>query len=246
MDSKQIDKVIHKTLESWTEYSKKSVARQDAECWLRFLDAYEPALNGDIDAAETAWCQLEDWGRVTLTHYLWELREAYRISPQVWARILELTWKRGKGGCLLFRESLRAKTVIKMFSAACALTLMYRSGEHERLNNLPEEFVAWRGTSSTSRHQWTGFSWTTDKDQAAWFAYRNSDGDSQPLLLHAVVRRSSVLACFNYEREVVVNPRRPRKQQSVEILPKENRWKRLDELRKIIEAKKEVSLPLAA
>ena len=91
-----------------------------------------------------------------------------------------------------------------MFSVAPRYPLMPPE-DLAALESFPAEVIAWRGVSSTSRYQERGFSWTTDRNRAEWFAHANS-WLGEPRLLEARVRRESILMYSSFERELVLDP----------------------------------------
>lgn len=80
-------------------------------------------------------------------------------------------------------------------------------GERRALENKPAVFPVWRGfnTGGTKR----GWSWTTSKDKAEWFARRLLQDDERPVLAEARVPKSRVIAYLTgrNEKEIVVDPR---------------------------------------
>lgn len=186
------------------------------------LEEYRQGMCGDVKAMRSLWLYLEDDDRLKLTLHLWEQRQAYKLDPTVWAEILRCTWQRGKVGCLLLEAKLAPKTVAAMFSNACGETLMKESfgiaAEWDIFRSLPEKFVAWRGVSSNQEHQTTGYSWTLDRNQACWFAYRSaSASNGNPILIQATVCRDAMMAVFAYEQEVVVNSQSARAISDVQL-----------------------------
>lgn len=175
------------------------------------FENYHKGMNGDVGAMRSLWLYLEDDDRLKLTLHLWEQRKSGKLDAQVWGAILRDTWQRGKIGCLLMEASLPPKTLAAMFAEACADTLMEDSfgisTESVIFKNLPEKFVIWRGVRANSNHRANGLSWTLDRNQACWFAYRNAlICHDTPVLIQASVSREAVMAVFAYEQEVVVNP----------------------------------------
>lgn len=59
--------------------------------------------------------------------------------------------------------------------------------ELEEFNKLPEEIIIYRGTRDNN---WQGFSWTTDKSKAAWFANRFS---GNAVVTTGKVKKSNVI-----------------------------------------------------
>ena len=66
---------------------------------------------------------------------------------------------------------------------------------------LPDVVKLWRGTSKlTIAEAREGYSWTTDRDTACWFAMRFADTNGAPLVLTAEVAKSDI-ALFTNARE---------------------------------------------
>lgn len=79
--------------------------------------------------------------------------------------------------------------------------------ERATLAALPETVTVYRGYDRTNK---LGWSWTTDRDKAAWFARRFATvRGSRPRIATATVPRANVLAYFRGrgESEVFVDPR---------------------------------------
>lgn len=78
------------------------------------------------------------------------------------------------------------------------------SDERMAVNALPERIRIWRGATG---HNHMGWSWTTDREKARWFAVRGY-GTKERYLLTAEVKREDVLAILDGrgESEVVVDP----------------------------------------
>lgn len=61
------------------------------------------------------------------------------------------------------------------------------------VNQLPETFRVWRGSSALTPEQSSlGFSWTTDRDTACWFAMRFAEANGSPIVLAADIHRNEV------------------------------------------------------
>lgn len=81
------------------------------------------------------------------------------------------------------------------------------AGERETLKNLDlHDTTIYRGFARDGREQ--GFSWTTDRSRALFFAQRLAMSGDTPRVATGKVNRRDVIACFNgrNEHEVVVLP----------------------------------------
>lgn len=216
--------------------NSKSSGSNEAHWDKHFMPLYNDAINGDVDAAYTLWILLEDCERLKLTLHLWELAEERLITPQVWAATLLSSWQRGNAGCLLLKAKLTQKQIVSMFNYACPATLMGDEEELSRFHSLSEDIEIWRGTTSSTKYRETGMSWSSSGLQAEWFAYRNlnDDGD-EPILIRAIAKKSDLLASFNYENEIVVNPMRTTRLNILSITRLSNDYEsRMKELRNML------------
>lgn len=76
--------------------------------------------------------------------------------------------------------------------------------EHTFLDNLPDEFVVYRGHQ---KHNQMGLSWTLSRWKARWFA-RRFDSKGVGVVSRAIVNKSAVIGCFlgRNEFEIAVLP----------------------------------------
>ena len=183
----------------------EDIESRDPETIHLFFEHHDKTLKGDTEAALLNWSRLQDWGRYRYATHMWAMRKRGKISAEVWGRILELTWRRGKSGCLLMALGAQPNDVCSMFYAADQQTMMDRAGEFQRFEALPAQFVVWRGTTIENPNSEDGFSWTLNRARAKWFAFRNSRGSDSPVLIKAIVNKEAVLSAFDFENEVVVS-----------------------------------------
>jgi hypothetical protein len=78
--------------------------------------------------------------------------------------------------------------------------------ERARLRNLPQKIEVWRGVRNENGVK--GFSWTLNRDIAAWYARRFSRQHEVPVLAKGRVKKRHVLAYFERrgEEELVILP----------------------------------------
>ena len=93
---------------------------------------------------------------------------------------------------------------IRLFKAADRETLM-QPEEREFFDRLPDELTIYRGINTVSNHPVNGLSWTPDLDTATWFAERFQHGG---MVYTARIKKTDILAYFNYEKETVVDFRK--------------------------------------
>lgn len=231
--------LLAQEIESRRELEELSGSKFNGEAvWNKaHAPAYEALLRGDVDAAYSMWVNLEDHHRLKLTLHLWELAEQQAITKQVWATVLRASWQRGKTGCLLLKARLTQKQIVAMFGYADPASLMVNPGEFEAFQALGEKVQIWRGASTYARHASSGISWSTNPLQAEWFAYRAvREKGGEPVLIQAVASKADILAKFDYEDEIVLNPKRATTLNIVETqrLSVECDSSRMDELRELL------------
>lgn len=210
-------------------FSQRMTADEMKQQHDELMLAYQKGISGDVESAYSIWGFLEDEDRLKLTLHCWELCRSGKLDNRVWATILKNTWQRGKASCLLLWAKLSPATVVQMFASASKDILMDENfgttTEFAVFERLPDSLVVWRGVSSNSKYLANGFSWSLDRNQACWFAYRNSSrAIGAPVLVQATVAREAVLALFGYEQEIVVNPEGPSLLSDVSVieLPKDS------------------------
>ncbi len=72
-------------------------------------------------------------------------------------------------------------------------------------NKLKKKVQVWRGCC---QHNVNGWSWTTERKTAEWFAHRFSIGDAEPQLAVAIINKSDVIGLYmdRGEKEICVRP----------------------------------------
>jgi hypothetical protein len=116
-----------------------------------------------------------------LVRDIWLATEIFHHNYHKWGRL----WLKGRPE----RHEVMEPEEREALAALPDLVQIYRGGHHPK-----------------SLHR--GFSWTTDRDEAVWFARRYQERRVRPPhVCKAMVRREDILAMFDTsEREVVVNP----------------------------------------
>ena len=81
---------------------------------------------------------------------------------------------------------------------------MMQQDELDELDALPDKIKIYRGYIKGKNQN--GFSWTTEKDKAAWFSNRLARSNEKPLVAEATVSKKDVVAYFTRrgESEVVL------------------------------------------
>lgn len=153
-----------------------------------------PAFAGDVEAALGLSVALDNCERGAVAYAMWRAevpREAYReYFKGAWDH--EHRW------------------VIEAAGSRAVLTKMFHYAEFELPNHLPDTVRVWRGTSHLNRKEaQAGYSWTTDRDTACWFAMRGAGQGSRVMVLAADVPKHDI-ALYHDERNereaVLLNP----------------------------------------
>lgn len=83
--------------------------------------------------------------------------------------------------------------------------------DRKLLRKMPRELTIYRGTKACERNShYLGFSWTTDRERAEWFATRIlSEDDGPPVVAEATCRKRNIVGYITGrgEFEVVVEPK---------------------------------------
>lgn len=109
--------------------------------------------------------------------------------------------------------NVTSKDLVKMFGRADKETLM-ESDELERYNKLPDTITLYRGVTGYNSAMKQAMSWTDDMNQALWFMNRfNSTGKE---LWTIEAPKEAVIACFNGEREYIVDLKKVKTKMKVE------------------------------
>ncbi len=153
----------------------------------------EPALvDGDVEAAHGLYCAVKSRDRGDLALALWRAR----MPVPAFRTVLAAAWDHEH------RELINAARCWRV-----PLRELFRYAAFEIPAGTPEIVTVWRGTSALCLAEARrGYSWTTNRDVACWFAMRFVERNGQPLVLRADVHRLGV-ALFHDgrgEHEVVV------------------------------------------
>ena len=72
-------------------------------------------------------------------------------------------------------------------------------------NKLKKKIQVWRGCC---QHNVNGWSWTTERKTAEWFAYRFSIGDAEPQLVVAIINKPDIIGLYmeRNEKEICIRP----------------------------------------
>lgn len=143
-----------------------------------------PAFDGDMEEAFSLSCALRNELRGAVAVAMWRAkvpRPAYRV-------FLRSTWMHDHREVEAAAQNRRT------------LAYMFRYAAFELPAELPDVVTVWRGTSYLSLEDAKkGYSWTTDRDMACWFAMRFSESNGSPLVLTADIAKCDI-ALFTNER----------------------------------------------
>lgn len=142
------------------------------------------AFDGDVDAAFSLSNVLENHLRGAVAVAMWRAKvpvPAYRVY-------LSAVWEHDH------------RHVIDAAQNRRTLGYMFRYAAFPLPAELPDVVTVWRGTSYLPIGEAkTGYSWSTDRDLACWFAMRFADHNGSPLVLTADIAKRDI-ALFTNER----------------------------------------------
>lgn len=149
-----------------------------------------------------------------LAMFVWAGHKKGIYSADVWAIVLGFTWQAGARG-MLAAVKLSTDQVLEMFNAAPKRVLfnVMASDQSEEIQfstyeQMDESILVFRGVSTGIEHHENAFSWSLDVEQARDFSLRNCQSKKEaPGIISAVIQKSAILCMFDYESEIVVNPR---------------------------------------
>jgi hypothetical protein len=153
-----------------------------AEPWAK--EYVEAAFRGDAEAALGLVCALGNENRGSFAVGMW----AAKVDRAAFRPFLNLAWE---------HDHLH---VINAAGTKRKLAAMFRYAEFEIPASLGDTVRVWRGTQGvTMAVARTGYSWTTDRDTACFFAMRHAGNIRKPLVITADVSRAAVV-CYSDER----------------------------------------------
>jgi hypothetical protein len=100
-------------------------------------------------------------------------------------------------------KNVSISEIIDMFEQADKSVLM-NDEEREVFENLPEAVTLYRGVTAYNKDVKNAVNWTTDKEQAQWFAERFGKSGE---VWEKEFPKDKLLCYFKYENNVVVNTR---------------------------------------
>ena len=143
------------------------------------------AFDGDVEAAFSLSCALENHKRGAVAVAMWRAK----VKREAFREYFSSVWEHDH------------RYVIDAAQTRRTLGYMFRYAAFPIPAELPDVVKLWRGTSKlTIAEAREGYSWTTDRDTACWFAMRFADTNGAPLVLTAEVAKSDI-ALFTNARE---------------------------------------------
>ncbi|MFA6064205.1 MAG: hypothetical protein WC736_16570 [Gallionella sp.] len=163
---------------------------------LKYADSWakvhvEPAFNGDVDAAFKLCAALGNDKRGHVAVAMWRAK----VPPDAFRAYFSTAWDHDH------------RYVIGAAGTRRRLAYMFRYAAFALPDRLPSVVRVWRGTSKLGLFQArTGYSWTTDRDVACWFAMRSAGSNGSPLVLRADILLSDISMWHDLrgEREAVL------------------------------------------
>ena len=145
-----------------------------------------PTLEGDPEAAYKLSSCLDNKLKGIVTVALWKAK----VPTSAFNSMFENVWANDSWSLVLAVQSRRS------------LKAMFQYANFSIAQDLPDTFRVWRGTSGLNLNQARqGFSWTTDRDMACWFALRCAEINGNPLVVSTVISKDSVLYQSNDRNE---------------------------------------------
>ena len=152
------------------------------------------AFDGDTQAAFSLSCALENHKRGIVAVAMWRCKVPVEAFRAYFSSVLENDHRH----------------VIDAAKNRRTLSYMFRYAAFPLPDELPDMVTVWRGTSYLSFDEAkTGYSWTTDRDMACWFAMRFVEDNGSPLVLTADIAKRDIALFTNDRREseaVLVRP----------------------------------------
>ena len=171
---------------SYESFYKAATLKRLAElCAPHEWEYMEAAFNGDVDAAGSLTFRLSNDKRGAVAVAMWRAK----VKREAFREYFSSVWEHDH------------RHVIDAAQTRRTLGYMFRYAAFPIPAELPDVVKLWRGTSKlTIAEAREGYSWTTDRDTACWFAMRFADTNGAPLVLTAEVAKSDI-ALFTNARE---------------------------------------------
>jgi hypothetical protein len=143
-----------------------------------------PAFAGDVDAALSLAVALTNAERGAVAVLMWRCR----VPVGAFREFFSTVWRHDH------------REVIETARNPRTLAALFRYAAFTLPAELPEVVTVWRGSSGLQLSEVkSGYSWSTNRDVACWFAMRFADRNGSPLVLRADVSRPDI-ALFTNDR----------------------------------------------
>lgn len=140
------------------------------------------------------------------------IRQSYRytffkyiknyLTEEDYGELLRASWVGSENPNQDVNVSVRES--VRYFKKADKKHLMEKE-EREYLKNLPDEVKVYRGVSVGREPN--GLSYTDNLAMADWFSHRYDREDEKGYILEGTVKKENILAYFESENELVIDPR---------------------------------------
>lgn len=148
---------------------------------IKYMDA---AFDGDVKAAMSLSVSLNNDMRGHMAVAMWRAK----VTKEAFRAYLTSAWDHDH------------REVIEAAETRRTLSYMFRYASFPLPAELPDVVTVWRGSSFLSFDKAkTGYSWSTDRETACWFAMRFADRNGSPLVLTADVAKRDI-ALFTDDR----------------------------------------------
>jgi len=148
----------------------------------------------------------------TVREVFFIIRKSYRytffkyikdyLNEEDFAELLRESWVGSENPNQDVNVSVRES--VRYFKKADKKHLMEKE-EREYLKNLPDEVKVYRGVSVGREPN--GLSYTDNLSMADWFSHRYDKEDEKGYILEGIVKKENILAYFESENELVIDPR---------------------------------------
>jgi hypothetical protein len=159
-------------------------ASQIADEWAKKY--VTPAFRGDPEAASDLAIALGNANRGAVAVAMWQ----GQVAPAAFRAFLSPVWDHDHHHLFAAARTRRR------------LASMFRYAAFSLPANIPATVQLWRGTSGFPLEDATrGYSWTTNRATACWFAMRHERFFGAPLVLRATVKKSRIVYASNERGE---------------------------------------------
>ena len=150
------------------------------------LEHARGAFDGDVEAAFSLSYALQNHKRGDVAVAMWRCK----VPKEAFRAYFSSVWDHDH------------RYVIDAAKTRRTLAHMFRYAAFPLPAELPDVVTVWRGSSylpfDDAR---TGYSWTTDRDLACWFAMRFADRNGSPLVLTADIAKRDIALFTNDRKE---------------------------------------------